>query len=689
MTCHRLLCPTIAFLIAPIASGAISTWDAGGPANDFGDAGNWVGDVPFTDGDDVVFSAPGTPSGTAFVLLDRVINSATFNADADLNTVLATTGPTGEINLTEGITVDGGSDGQHRVDARLTVTSNVDFVNNSVQPFTTNARIRNGVTPGGVTFAGNHFLEGGRNANNTFTGDFVIERGTVQVRTSIIDTATRGTFGLGDVVLGETGSTNNATLLINTDVASANATIIRPLVVTAGDGDRILGLAPPSTGIRTVRWGGDITLDGDLGVRVAGFEDPFRAGFLWLNGKITGNGNLNLFNAGGTDGSLAVMNNAAGDNDFVGTVNVDTVVQVRDANAFGDAGNSVVVGGNNAQGDGDVILFIDRGSATNGNTSGTIVQNIDLQAGSVGVAADFNVFEPVTATYGGNITIGQTDVTLGAAASNSTNVAGGTQDLTLEFNGDITGGNAANVLSITGGNGEGTVTGTSKVVLRGNSDYQHSTALTLPNAGGDLTVTLDGGTLNVNNGVSIGAGATLDGDSTNGGSLAFDLNDTFNPLISLDGGTLDITNLALDIDASAFTGTEAVLADYAAGTLTGAAFTNVTGVGNFSIDYLTNNQITISLLATSGIIGDYDNDGQVAQGDLNLVLNNWGAARTFEDPGGTVFATANVDQEELNGVLNNWGAQSAPSFAGSAVPEPATLAVLGGLGLMNLRRRSA
>ncbi|MEM1097263.1 MAG: PEP-CTERM sorting domain-containing protein [Planctomycetota bacterium] len=89
-----------------------------------------------------------------------------------------------------------------------------------------------------------------------------------------------------------------------------------------------------------------------------------------------------------------------------------------------------------------------------------------------------------------------------------------------------------------------------------------------------------------------------------------------------------------------------------------------------------------------GLVGDYDEDGQVAQGDLNLVLNNWGSARTFEDPGGTVFTTGNVDQEELNGVLNNWGAQAAPSFEGSAVPEPATAALaLAGLAALKRRRR--
>ncbi|MEM8782194.1 MAG: PEP-CTERM sorting domain-containing protein [Planctomycetota bacterium] len=87
-----------------------------------------------------------------------------------------------------------------------------------------------------------------------------------------------------------------------------------------------------------------------------------------------------------------------------------------------------------------------------------------------------------------------------------------------------------------------------------------------------------------------------------------------------------------------------------------------------------------------GIIGDYDDSGQVEQGDLNLVLNNWGTAAPFT-PNGDPFETPNVDQEELNRVLNNWGSTTAPSFEGAAVPEPATLALLGGLALAGLRRR--
>ncbi|MEM1445102.1 MAG: hypothetical protein AAGF84_03545 [Planctomycetota bacterium] len=93
-------------------------------------------------------------------------------------------------------------------------------------------------------------------------------------------------------------------------------------------------------------------------------------------------------------------------------------------------------------------------------------------------------------------------------------------------------------------------------------------------------------------------------------------------------------------------------------------------------------------VALAGLAGDFNGSGAVEQGDLNLVLNNWGGNRTFED-GTTAFATNNVDQEELNAVLNNWGASAAPSFAGFDVPEPTGLAALAGLAFCGTRRRAA
>ncbi|MEM7576928.1 MAG: glycoside hydrolase family 30 beta sandwich domain-containing protein [Planctomycetota bacterium] len=91
--------------------------------------------------------------------------------------------------------------------------------------------------------------------------------------------------------------------------------------------------------------------------------------------------------------------------------------------------------------------------------------------------------------------------------------------------------------------------------------------------------------------------------------------------------------------------------------------------------------------AATLLLGDYDGNGQVEQGDLNLVLNNWGSTRgDWENAEGLV--SAGVDQEELNRVLNNWGSATPPDVLGAFVPEPsAGLVVLGGLSGFGRRRR--
>ncbi|MEM1444839.1 MAG: hypothetical protein AAGF84_02185 [Planctomycetota bacterium] len=78
--------------------------------------------------------------------------------------------------------------------------------------------------------------------------------------------------------------------------------------------------------------------------------------------------------------------------------------------------------------------------------------------------------------------------------------------------------------------------------------------------------------------------------------------------------------------------------------------------------------------------GDFDGDGLVAQGDLNLVLSNWGTdptqADTIDDFVITAMLDGLVDQGELNAVLNHWGGATPPDLSGATVPEPASVFAL-------------
>lgn len=91
------------------------------------------------------------------------------------------------------------------------------------------------------------------------------------------------------------------------------------------------------------------------------------------------------------------------------------------------------------------------------------------------------------------------------------------------------------------------------------------------------------------------------------------------------------------------------------------------------------------------LLGDYNSDGFVSQGDLDLVLLNWGDAvlppnfNALNIDGTNPFDNL-ISQNELDGVLLNWGNGTPPSSI-TAVPEPASAGLLTFVGLVLTRRR--
>ncbi|MEM8782656.1 MAG: hypothetical protein AAGE65_07330 [Planctomycetota bacterium] len=123
-------------------------------------------------------------------------------------------------------------------------------------------------------------------------------------------------------------------------------------------------------------------------------------------------------------------------------------------------------------------------------------------------------------------------------------------------------------------------------------------------------------------------------------------------------------------------------------------FFNLNGAGT-NLNRFDNERYALNLFRwvtqVDVLVGDYDGSGLVEQGDLNLVLLNWGVNTLTEGVPVTWIQDLPVgviDQDELNRVLNNWGADAAPDLSHTAVPEPAVASTLAlTLSLLAVRRR--
>ena len=116
-------------------------------------------------------------------------------------------------------------------------------------------------------------------------------------------------------------------------------------------------------------------------------------------------------------------------------------------------------------------------------------------------------------------------------------------------------------------------------------------------------------------------------------------------------------------------------------------FTNDTG--GYKFPAIDNIVVDLGIVGPDELLGDYDDSGQVGQGDLDIVLLNWGGSNFTGNPanippGGGSFDGL-VGQNELDGVLLNWGNTAVSAV--TSVPEPTAFLLLS-LGLAMAPRRS-
>ncbi|MEM7627697.1 MAG: PQQ-dependent sugar dehydrogenase [Planctomycetota bacterium] len=95
----------------------------------------------------------------------------------------------------------------------------------------------------------------------------------------------------------------------------------------------------------------------------------------------------------------------------------------------------------------------------------------------------------------------------------------------------------------------------------------------------------------------------------------------------------------------------------------------------------------IYLVTNTVLEGDYNGDGFVSQGDLNMILLNWGAGVTPDGWYSYDAFDGNISQNELNDVLLNWGSGRAPVTSVAAIPEPHSVLLLSLGSLLTVARR--
>ncbi|MEO1496340.1 MAG: endonuclease [Planctomycetota bacterium] len=329
--------------------------------------------------------------------------------------------------------------------------------------------------------------------------------------------------------------------------------------------------------------------------------------------------------------------------------------------------STITLAGGSASADGSSVQSIDFGRAYVEEATPSLTQSITLdKAGQDGTYYEVTTVGPTTSDITGRFNAfrtGGTDSTTFNVGLNASTATPGVQGGTVIIdNLDVTNGS---------GMGDGAQDG-NDLVLMSLSVLNHPVA-SFADSGDLRSATLDFGQLSLG-APTVDLGFEITNLLTGGPTFAADLD--LDSVVATSGDTG-----AFLIDPMTFGG----LAQGATESGVATALTAAAGVYeatytlNLSGEDLPGEETqTLALTLRSEVVsagplpGDFNGDGVVDNGDLNLLLPNWGAS-TSPLPSGWVGDPpigAIVDNDELNRLLPNWGAGI------DAVPEPTTAAVL-------------
>ncbi len=315
----------------------------------------------------------------------------------------------------------------------------------------------------------------------------------------------------------------------------------------------------------------------------------------------------------------------------------------------------------------------------NGNTRGSEPSTINLYGGTA-VRGPF-------ATLGGTVNVygGQIDEAIYASYGGTINIHDGALIEKEDYSRVSLDAREVGYINVTGGTVEGlTVVGGDLAINFGNQAILNLSGGSLEAVvvGIDSTANLSGGSV----GVVLGGwfGSTI---NLSGGELPGEFGVTSGSTLNLFGTSFVVDGVALtDLQVGqAFVvpdpsvPVQAVLAD-------GSLFDSGPEDRTLGSD----STLTLTLLSDADLPGDYNANGHVEQGDLDLVLQNWGVDTGLT---GVPFFWFNdkpagvIDQAELDQVLQHWGGVATPDFAGSGLPEPTVAGVACLLAFSGLRHR--